>query len=133
MSMNIITIMGRLTKDPEVRMTQSQKSVASFTMAVDRDYVQAGEDRETDFIDVVAFGKTADFVSRYFTKGSMAIASGRLQLRDWTDRDGNKRRQAEVICDRVWFGENKKTDATQAKPEKSRLKPVEEEDGQLPF
>ena len=102
--LNNITIMGRMTRDPELRYTNSQKPVASFTLAVDRDY-----DRDTtDFIDCVAWNKTAEFVSKYFRKGSLAIASGRLQLRDWTDRDGNKRRNAEVLAEHVYFGEAKK-------------------------
>ena len=101
--LNRITIMGRLTRDPEIRYTQSQKPVASFTLAVDRD----SGDKGTDFIDVVAWNKTAEFVSSYFKKGQMAVASGRLQLRDWTDKDGGKRRSAEVVADRVYFGEAK--------------------------
>ena len=105
--LNLIIITGRLTKDPELRMTQSQKDVASFTLAVDRDYQQQGEPRETDFIPCVAWGKTAEFVSKWFTKGSMAQVYGRLQLRKWTDRDGNKRETAEVVAERVYFGERR--------------------------
>ena len=105
--LNLIIITGRLTKDPELRMTQSQKDVASFTLAVDRDYQQQGEPRETDFIPCVAWGKTAEFVSKWFTKGSMAQVYGRLQLRKWTDRDGNKRETAEVVVERVYFGERR--------------------------
>lgn len=109
MSLNLIVITGRMTKDPELRMTQSQKDVASFTLAVDRDYQQQGEPRETDFIPCVAWGKTAEFVSKYFSKGSMAQVYGRLQLRKWTDRDGNKRETAEVVAERVYFGEKRQT------------------------
>lgn len=111
--LNHITIMGRLTRDPELRYTQSQTPVASFTLAVDRDFASrdSGE-RQTDFIDVVAWRQTGEFVSRYFTKGSMAVVSGRLQIRDWTDRDGNKRRSAEVVADNVYFGESKRRDDT---------------------
>lgn len=107
--LNHITIMGRLTRDPELRYTQSQTPVASFTLAVDRDFANrdSGE-RQTDFIDVVAWRQTGEFVSKYFTKGSMAVVSGRLQIRDWTDRDGNKRRSAEVVADNVYFGESKR-------------------------
>ena len=101
--LNQITIMGRLTRDPELRYTQSQKPVASFTLAVDRDF----GDKETDFIDCVAWNKTAEFVSNYFKKGNMAVVSGRLQIRDWTDKDGGKRRSAEVVADRIYFGEAK--------------------------
>lgn len=108
--LNNIIIAGRMVKDPELRYTQSQKPVASFTLAVERDYAAAGERREADFIDVVAFNNTASFVHDYFTKGSMAIITGRLQSRDWTDREGGKRRSWEVIADRVYFGEAKKRD-----------------------
>lgn len=104
--LNTITIMGRLTRDPEMRYTQSETPVASFTVAVDRDFTERG-DKQTDFIDCVAWRKTAEFVSKYFHKGSMAVVSGRLQLRDWTDQNGNKRRQAEVVAEHVYFGESK--------------------------
>lgn len=106
--LNKIFIMGRLTRDPELRRTQSGIAVTSFSLAVDRDYkTQAGE-RETDFIDVVAWRSTAEFVSKYFTKGRMAVVEGRLQIRDWTDKDGNKRRSAEVVADSVYFGDSKR-------------------------
>ena len=109
--LNHITIMGRLTRDPELRYTQSQTPVASFTVAVDRDFASRdGGERQTDFIDVVAWRQTAEFVSKYFYKGSMVVVSGRLQIRDWTDRDGNKRRSAEVVADNVYFGESKRRD-----------------------
>lgn len=102
--LNHIVIMGRLTRDPELRYTQSNTPVASFTLAVDRDYTGSNGERGVDFIDCVAWRSTAEFVSKYFQKGSMAVASGRLQLRDWTDRDGNKRRSAEVLTGSVYFG-----------------------------
>ena len=105
--LNHITIMGRLTRDPELRYTGSNIPVASFTVAVDRDYGN-GEERATDFINVVAWRHTGEFVSKHFTKGSMAVVSGRLQMRDWTDRDGNKRTSAEVVADNVYFGDSKK-------------------------
>ena len=108
--LNHIVIMGRLTRDPELRYTQSQVPVASFTLAVDRDFGgRDGCERQTDFIDCVAWRQTGEFVSKFFTKGSMAVVSGRLQLRDWTDRDGNKRRSAEVDADNVYFGESKRS------------------------
>ena len=108
--LNHITIMGRLTRDPELRYTQSQVPVASFTIACDRDFGgRDGGDKQTDFIDCVAWRQTGEFVSKYFTKGSMAVVSGRLQIRDWTDRDGNKRRSAEVVADNVYFGESKRS------------------------
>ena len=109
--LNHITIMGRLTRDPEIRYTQSQTPVASFTLAVDRDFGNRdGGEKQTDFIDCVAWRQTAEFVSKYFTKGSMAVVSGRLQIRDWTDRDGGKRRSAEVVVDNMYFGESRRRD-----------------------
>ena len=102
--LNHITIMGRLTKDVELRRTNTGTAVASFTLAVDRDF---GE-KETDFIEVVAWKNTAEFVSKYFAKGRMAVVSGRLQIRKWQDKDGNKRSTAEVVADNVYFGDSKK-------------------------
>ena len=107
--LNHITIMGRLTRDPELRRTGSGIAVASFTLAVDRDFGgRDGGERETDFIDCVAWRQTGEFVSKYFTKGRMAVVSGRLQIRGWTDKDGNKRRSAEVVADNVYFGDSKR-------------------------
>ncbi|MDD3164898.1 MAG: single-stranded DNA-binding protein [Oscillospiraceae bacterium] len=110
--LNHIVLMGRLTRDPELRRTGSGVSVASFSLAVDRDFVsrdaRESGDRETDFIDIVAWRNTADFVSKYFTKGRMAVVTGRLQIRNWTDKEGNKRRTAEVIADNVYFGDSKR-------------------------
>ena len=107
--LNHITIMGRLTRDPELRYTQSQTPVASFTLAVDRDFGgRDGGEKQTDFIDCVAWRQTAEFVSKYFTKGRMAVVSGRLQIRDWTDREGGKRRSAEVVVDNVYFGDSRR-------------------------
>ena len=107
--LNHITIMGRLTRDPELRRTGSGIAVASFTLAVDRDFSpKDGGERETDFIDCVAWRQTGEFVSKYFTKGRMAVVSGRLQIRSWTDKDGNKRRTAEVVADNVYFGDSKR-------------------------
>ena len=109
--LNHITIMGRLTRDPELRYTQSQTPVASFTLAFDRDFgSRDGGEKQTAFIDCVAWRQTAEFVSKYFTKGSMAVVSGRLQIRDWTDRDGGKRRSAEVVVDNMYFGESRRRD-----------------------
>ena len=107
--LNQIVLMGRLARDPEMRYTQSQTPVCSFRIAVDRDFAgRDGGERQTDWIDVVAWRQSAEFVTKYFTKGSMIIVSGRLQMRDWTDRDGNKRTSAEVQADRVWFGETRR-------------------------
>ena len=107
--LNHITIMGRLTRDPELRRTGSGVAVASFTLAVDRDFGKnENGERETDFIDCVAWRQTGEFVSKYFTKGRMAVVSGRLQIRSWTDKDGNKRRTAEVVADNVYFGDSRR-------------------------
>ena len=109
--LNHIVIMGRLTRDPELRYTQSQTPVVSFTVAVDRDFGgRDGSEKQTDFIDCVAWRSTAEFVNKYFRKGSMVVVSGRLQIRDWQDRDGNKRRSAEIVADNVYFGENRRRD-----------------------
>ena len=109
--LNHITIMGRLTRDPELRRTGSGVAVANFTVAVDRDFISKdGGEKETDFIDCVAWRQTGEFVSKYFTKGRMAIVSGRLQIRNYTDKDNNKRRNAEVVADSVYFGDSKKSD-----------------------
>ena len=107
--LNRIILMGRLTHDPELRHTQTGTAVASFSLAVDRDFKDKSTgEKSTDFIDIVAWRQTAEFVSRFFTKGRMAVVEGRLQLRDWTDRDGNKRRSAEVIADNVYFGDSRR-------------------------
>ena len=107
--LNHIIVMGRLTRDPELRRTGSGIAVASFTLAVDRDFGKnENGERETDFIDCVAWRQTGEFVSKYFTKGSMAVVSGRLQIRGWTDKDGNKRRTAEVVADNCYFGDSKR-------------------------
>lgn len=105
--LNHIVLMGRLTRDPELRKTDSGVSVASFTLAVDRDFSSQGEKKEVDFLDIVAWRSTADFVGKYFTKGRMAVVSGRLQIRSWKDKEGNARRTAEVVADNVYFGDSK--------------------------
>ena len=107
--LNHIVIMGRLTRDPEMRRTGSGTAVTSFSVAVDRDFPnkESGE-RETDFIDCVAWRSTGEFVSKYFNKGSMIVVSGRLQIRPWTDKEGNKRRSAEIVADNVYFGSSKR-------------------------
>ena len=105
--LNRIVLMGRLTRDPELRKTQSDTPVCSFSLAVDRDYKKDGEKKETDFIDIVAWRATAEFVSKFFTKGRMAVVEGRLQVRDWTDKEGNKRRSAEINADNVYFGDSR--------------------------
>ena len=111
--LNHIVLMGRLTRDPELRRTGSGVAVASFTLAVDRDFGnrESGE-KETDFIDIVAWRSTAEFVSKYFAKGRMAVVTGRLQIRNWQDKEGNKRRSAEVVADNVYFGDSKRDNAS---------------------
>ena len=152
--LNHITIMGRLTRDPELRYTQSQTPVASFTLAVDRDFgSRDGGEKQTDFIDCVAWRQTAEFVSKYFTKGSMAVVSGRLQIRDWTDREGGKRRSAEVVVDNMYFGESRRRDGDSgdsrsssyssygnsgsagksSAPAASAFSELDDGDGELPF
>ena len=106
--LNHIVLMGRLTKDPELRHTQSGTAVAAFSIAVDRDFKNQDGEKETDFIDIVAWRSTAEFVSKYFSKGRMAVVDGRLQIRGWTDKEGNKRRSAEVVASSVYFGDSKK-------------------------
>lgn len=131
--LNEIVVMGRMTRDPDLRYTQSQKPVVSFTLACERDYAPAGEKRETDFIDCVAWGGTAEFVSKWFRKGSMAVVSGRLQSRDWTDRDNNKRRSWEILADRVYFGETRAREAAAVDVPSPQFEEEKEPDGQLPF
>lgn len=105
--LNEVILMGRLTRDPDVRMTQNGTTAANFALACERDYAPQGQDRETDFFDVVAFRNTADFVGRYFAKGQLVAVKGRLQQRDWTDKQGNKRRTTEILADRCYFAEKR--------------------------
>ena len=121
MALNRITIMGRICNDIELRRTASGKAVTSFTLAVDRDFRSDSGEKETDFIECVAWGNTAEFVSKYFGKGRTAIASGRLQIRSWEDKNGNKRKTAEVVADNVYFGDSK----NDSKPESKPSEPVE--------
>ena len=141
--LNRIILMGRLTRDPELRHTQTGTAVASFTLAVDRDFKDRNSgERATDFIDIVAWRQTGEFVSRYFAKGRMAVVEGRLQMRDWTDKDGNKRRSAEVVADNIYFGDSKAAAKQSEGNANERDFPPEpqqnyteqdEEDGELPF
>lgn len=130
--LNKCFLLGRLTKDPEIRRTNGGTAVTSFTLAVDRDFKSNGE-KETDFIDVVAWRNTAEFVSKYFSKGRMAIVEGRLQIRDWTDKNGNKRRTAEVVADNVYFGDSKKENKEEPEYKQADFAEISEEDGELPF
>lgn len=136
--LNHISLMGRLTKDPVIRYTQSNIPVASFTLAVDRD--MQSDKKATDFIEIVAWNKTAEFVGKYFTKGQLVAVDGRLQIRPWTDRDGNKRTSAEVVANSVYFAEKKPSQSygqlsqgeSQEAGEFEELE-EDEDDGDLPF
>ena len=149
--LNHIVVMGRLTRDPELRKTAAGVSVTSFTVAVDRDFSQDGQ-KETDFIDVVAWRSTAEFAAKYFTKGRMAVVSGRLQIRNWEDKEGNKRRTAEILAENIYFGDSKKDGSgntgnygaqAYTAPDGGYAAPtggayggfaeIDEEDGDLPF
>ena len=149
--LNHIVIMGRLTRDPELRRTGSGIAVTSFTVAVDRDFGKnENGEKETDFIDCVAWRQTGEFVSKYFTKGSMIVVSGRLQIRSWTDKEGGKRRTAEVVADNCYFGESKRSEggngsysapaapafggySAPAAAPASDFAMLEDDDAQLPF
>ena len=138
--LNHITVAVRLTRDPEMRHTANGTAVASFSLAVDRDYTSKdGGERETDFVDIVAWRGTAEFVSKYFTKGQLAIVSGRLQIRPWTDDNGNKRRSTEVVAEHVYFGDNKKESGSAAPQAAAQdgtapaLEELPEDDDGLPF
>lgn len=135
--LNRIILMGRLTRDPELRYTQSNTPVVTVSLAVDRDFKsrETGE-KQTDFIDVVAWRQTAEFISQYFAKGRMAVVEGRLQMRDWTDTDGHRRRSAEVVADNVYFGDSKKRDdkaELQHPGSAGGFVSLDEEDAELPF
>ena len=140
--LNKIIIMGRLTRDPELRRTGSGTAVTSFSLACDRDFKSQSGDKETDFIEVVAWKNTAEFVSKYFSKGRMAVVEGRLQIRDWTDKAGNKRTTAEVVAGNVYFADSKRSESNENQKENfnalsGRLSddfvPISEEDGEIPF
>ena len=132
--LNNVIIMGRLTRDPELRRTQSGTAVTSFTMAVDRDFKSQSGEKETDFIDVVAWRNTGEFAAKYLAKGRMAAVEGRIQAREWQDKDGNRRKAVEVVADNVYFADSKRD----SKPQESRTadEPEFEEvedDGDFPF
>ena len=140
--LNKIIIMGRLTIDPELRRTGSGTAVTSFSLACNRDFKSQSGEKETDFIEVVAWKNTAEFVSKYFSKGRMAVVEGRLQIRDWTDKAGNKRTTAEVVADNVYFADSKRPESNDNQKENfnalsGRLSddfvPISEEDGEIPF
>ena len=137
--LNHITAAGRLTKDPELRRTQNGVAVASFTIACDRDIKDASGNKQTDFIDCVAWRNTAEFVDKYLTRGRMVIVSGRLQMREWTDKNGNKRRNAEILAENVYFADSKRTVENTEKNETKEaaqtvdFDQVEIDDDELPF
>lgn len=136
--MNHVMLIGRLTRDPELRHTNSGSAVASFAIAVDH---RASQETHTDFIDIVAWKGTAEFVSRYFNKGQMIAVHGRLQIREWTDKDGNKRKSAEVVADNVYFTESKKSRTESTEPAQAEFEGITTQaefeditdDGELPF
>lgn len=136
--LNKIILVGRLTRDPELRKTGNGTAVTSFTLAVDRDYKPQDGERETDFIDVVAWRSTAEFVFKYFSKGRMAVVEGRLQIQDWTDKDGNKRRSYEVLAENIYFGDSKRSESDTPKPtepggNQEFAEIGDDEEGELPF
>ena len=133
--LNKIVIQGRLTKDPELRRTQSGTAVASATVAVDRDFKNQDGSRDTDFIPIVAWKGTGEMLAKYFSKGRMIVVEGRLQLRDWTDKDGNKRRTAEIVANSVYFGDSKRDggDNPGYAPDPSGDFAEVADDGDLPF
>lgn len=133
--LNRIIVMGRLTRDPELRRTNSGTAVASATVAVDRDFKNQDGSRDTDFIPIVAWKGTGEMLAKYFTKGRMIVVEGRLQLRDWTDKDGNKRRSAEIVADSVYFGDSKRDggDNPSYAPAPSGDFTEAEDDGDFPF
>ena len=131
--LNKIILMGRLTRDPELRRTQSGTAVTSFSLAVDRDFKSQSGEKETDFVDIVAWRSTADFVSKFFTKGRMAVVEGRLQFRDWKDKDGNDRRSAEVVAEHVYFGDSKRSELGTPPASGDFREIPEDEEGELPF
>lgn len=130
--LNKVIVMGRLVRDPELRRTNSGTAVASFTIACDRDFKTDGGEREADFIECVAWRNTAEFVSKYFTKGRMAVVSGRLQTRNWTDKEGNKRKATEIVAESVYFGDSKREELqSYAAPQESFAELPD--DGEIPF
>ena len=130
--LNKIIVMGRMVRNPELRRTNSGTAVASFTIACDRDFKSDGGEREADFIECVAWRNTAEFVSKYFTKGRMAVVSGRLQTRNWTDKEGNKRKATEIVAESVYFGDSKREELqSYAAPQASFAELPD--DGELPF
>ena len=132
--LNKILLMGRLTRDPQLRHINNGMAVVSFTLAVDRDFKSQSGEKESDFIDIVAWRNTAEFVSEYFTKGRMAVVEGRLQVRDWTDKNGGRRRSSEVVADNVYFGDSKKDAEMPAQSNSSGGAFSEvEDDGEMPF
>lgn len=132
--LNTITVMGRLTKDPELRRTGSGTAVTNFTLAVERDFKDSNGGKETDFIEVVTWRNTAEFVSKYFAKGRMVCVNGRLQIRDYTDKDGNKRKVSEIVADSVYFADSKdKADKPAQAPAASYSDYDDYDDDDCPF
>lgn len=131
--LNRIDIMGRFVSDPELRRTSTGTAVCSFTIACERDFKGKDGNKETDFVNVVTYRNTAEFVEKYFTKGRMAVVSGRLQIRSWDDKDGNKRRTAEIVADNVYFGDSKQTSSETSVAPIAYTAPVQNEFAQNDF
>lgn len=139
--LNHITIAGRLTKDVELRRTPAGVAVASFTVACERDFKEKDGEKETDFIECVAWRNTAEFVAKYFSKGKLAMVSGRLQIRKWKDKDGNNRSTAEIVADNVYFGGEKEKETSDYTgfvpndkvPAAASFLPMDDDDAELPF
>lgn len=130
--LNNVVIMGRLTRDPELRRTQGGTAVTSFTMAVDRGFKSQSGEKETDFIDVVAWRNTGEFAAKYLAKGRMAAVEGRIQVRDWQDKDGNRRKSVEVVADNVYFADSKRDSKPQESRDDQEFDEIED-DGDFPF
>ena len=131
--LNEVIVMGRLTKEPEIRYTQSQTAVASFTLAVDRDYQVQGAEKQTDWIECVAWKQSAEFIQKYFHKGSMAVIKGRLQTRTWKDNNDNNRKSTEVLVEHIYFGENKKKDDSAPTEDAPQFAECEDDSEDFPF
>ncbi len=129
--LNRVCLMGRLTRDPELRQTQNGVSVTTFTLAVDRNYQADKSNRQADFINIVAWRHTAEFAEKYFTKGQLVAVEGSIQTRSYQDKDGNSRTAFEVVADQVYFAEKKNTNAAQ--PDISEFEEFDDADGDLPF
>ena len=135
--MNKVMLLGRLTREPEIKYTANNLAVCKFGLAVNRRFVKQGEERQADFLNIVAFGKTADFCSKYFTKGQQVIVSGRIQVSTWDDQDGKRQYFTDIVAEEAYFADGKRSDSYEQQPvkddTKSEFYPVSDEDDELPF